>query len=473
MKPFSIILIIFSWLATVFLGCQNNPGPPVQQESNSLPQPSGVFPATPEWASQGVLYECNIRQFSASGNFDGVREQLPRLKELGIDILWLMPIYPIGKERRKGAMGSPYSVQDYYGINPEFGNAADLHALIQAVHAQNMKIILDWVPNHTSWDAVWKAKHPEYYTRLNGDFTVPINEHGEPITDWSDVCDLDYNNPEMRRAMIDAMQYWIRNFDIDGYRVDMAGMVPNDFWAQVRPALDSLKSVFMLAEWQDEPGHFQSCFNANYGWHWKDITKDIWNGRQQPHALDTLLRYLDGYYPEGYFQLYFTQNHDENTWNGTDAELYGASADAFGVLAFTWQGIPMIYNGQEDGLSQRLAFFDRMPIHWKKFARQDFYAKLCALRHINRAVWAGSAGGKLEKIPSDAEEKVYAFSREKAGDRVLVMLNLSKDRVTVTLRPPEAVIGPYANVFARSTLQVTREITLTMKPWEYLVFSNK
>jgi glycosidase len=466
-------VLLLSLFASLLTGCQNQPAPTVPTTTVAPPPTPKGPPAEPDWAPQSVLYECNVRQFSSQGNFDGVRAQLPRLKALGVDILWLMPVHPVGKERRKGPLGSPYSVRDYLAVNPDFGTLSDFKSLVQAVHAQDMKIILDWVPNHTSWDAVWKQKHPEYYTRYNGDFTVPLNEHGEPIEDWSDVCDLDYGNPNLRRAMIEAMQYWIRECNIDGYRVDMAGLVPNDFWAEARPALDSLKTVFMLSEWQEEPGHFKTCFNANYGWKWKDVTKDIWAGKQNALALDTLLRYLNDFYPEGYYQLYFTQNHDENSHNGTETELYGASADAFNVLAFTWQGLPLIYNGQEDGLAQRLGFFNRTPIRWKKFARQDFFARLSSLRHSNRALWAGKAGGRVEKISNDAEDRVYSFTREKDGDRVVVVLNLSKERVTVTLRPGSAVTGPYANVFGRSTLQLTREITLNLKPWEYMVFSNK
>lgn len=454
-------------------GCRDETATTVQQTPTKPAASPLKGIATPEWAPQAVLYECNIRQFSSEGNFAGVQRQIPRLKELGVDVLWLMPVHPIGKLNRKGTLGSPYSVRDYLAINPDFGTAEDLKSLIAAAHGQNMKVILDWVPNHTSWDAVWKTKHPEYYTKINGEFTVPINEHGEPIADWSDICDLDYGNAGLRRAMIDAMQYWVRDFDIDGYRVDMAGLVPNDFWAELRPALDSIKPMFMLAEWQDEPGHFKSCFNANYGWKWKDITKDIWTGKQPVQSLDTLLSYLNDFYPQGYYQLYFTQNHDENSWNGTDQELYGASAEAFNVLAFTWQGTPMIYNGQEDGLTQRLKFFERDPIQWKKYAKQDFFSKLCALKHINLALAAGSAGGEVEKISNNAEDKIYAFSRQQKGDRVVVVLNLSNERVTVTLRPGDRLAGPYANVFGRSTLQLTREMTLNMKPWEYQVYSSK
>jgi glycosidase len=274
--------------------------------------------------------------------------------------------------------------------------------------------------------------------------------------------------------MIGAMQYWLKAADIDGFRVDMAGLVPNDFWAEARPALDSIKQVFMLGEWQDEPGHFKSCFNVNYGWKWKDITKDIAAGKQTAQSLDTLLRFLNGFYPAGYSQLYFTQNHDENSWNGTEKELYGDAADVFNILAFTWQGVPMLYNGQEDGLSQRLAFFHKDPIRWKDFEKTPFFQKLCDLKHNNRALWSGVNGGKLEKIETDHDDQVYAFTREKEGDRLVVVLNLSKKPCAVTLRPGDDVIsGVYLSVFGASTVQLTKDLQLNLKPWEYLVFTNK
>lgn len=429
----------------------------------------------PEWARQAVLYECNVRQFSPEGNFFGLRQQLPRLKELGIDILWLMPIHPIGQEKRKespGDLGSPYAVQDYLAINPQYGTLDDFKMLVQEAHALGLQVILDWVPNHTAWDAVWTKTHPEYYTKVNGQLTEPLNEKGES-TGWTDVADLDYNQPGLRQAMIAALQYWLRETDIDGYRVDMAGLVPNDFWAEARPALDSIKPVFMLAEWQDEPQHFHSAFNANYGWRWKEVTKDIWAGRQTPHALDTLLEYLDDSYPEGYCQMYFTQNHDENTWNGTEAQLYGASADVFTVLAFTWQGMPMMYNGQEDNLQQRLAFFKKDSIRWGNYARSGFFQRLCELRHNNQALWSGQYGGPLVKIPTDADNHVYAFTRAKDGNRIIVVMNLSRENRTVTLRPEAEVLGAYLNLFVASTVQVTQEMQLTLKPWEYLVLTNK
>ncbi len=459
---FVLILLICS--------CQQNSSSVQQKTPSKIP---AGRPTEPEWAKSAVLYECNVRQFSASGNFKGVQSQLPRLRDLGINVLWLMPIHPIGVERRKGSLGSPYSVRDYYAVNPDFGTLDDLKNLIGEAHKLGLKVILDWVPNHTSWDAVWLKQHPEFYTRYKGSLTTPINEHGEPITDWSDICDLDYNQPGTRKAMIDAMKYWITSADIDGFRVDMAGLVPNDFWAEARPVLDSVKQMFMLAEWQDEPGHFNSCFNANYGWKWKDITKDIATGKQNATSLDTLLNYLDEYYPKDYYQLYFTQNHDENSWAGHEQELYGAASDAFNVLMFTWQGIPMLYNGQEDGLAQRLAFFEKDPVKWKDYSKTVFFQNLCTLKRNNKSVAAGKNGGILKKISTDKDTEIYAFTREKDGDKVVVVLNLTNRPQSVTLNPDDHVVGAYLSVFGASTVQVTKDMQLSLKPWEYLVLTNK
>lgn len=464
--------LVFFAVFLVWIGC-SNPQPNVP--ATTPVQPMSNVPVAPDWAADAILYECNTRQFSPEGNFAGVRAQLQRLKDLGINVLWLMPIHPIGVKNRKEKptdLGSPYSVQDYYAVNPDFGTEEDLKNLVHEAHALGLKVILDWVPNHTAWDAAWMSKHPEYYTKVNGEFTAPLNEHGGS-TGWDDCADLDYANPALRKAMIEAMQHWLRTADIDGFRVDMAGLVPNDFWTEVRPALDSVKPVFMLAEWQDEPNHFKSCFQFNYGWKWKDVTKDIAAGKQTAIALDTLLEYLNAFYPKNYQQLYFTQNHDENTWSGTENELYKESADAFDVLMFTWQGIPMLYNGQEDGLSQRLAFFKKDPIHWHDYSRTPFFQNLCDLRHNNKALRSGALGGKLVKIPTDKNDQVYAFTREKDGERVVVILNLSKNRCEVTLSPDNNTVGSYLNLFGASTIQVSKDMQLTLKPWEYLVLTNK
>ncbi len=470
---FSIRSVFFALMVSLLLatGCQQTPPKPAPQPSKADLLPAQ--PVMPDWAKNAVLYELNTRQFSPEGNFQGVIRQLPRLKELGIDIVWLMPVHPIGTIKRKGSLGSPYSVSDFTAINPDLGTEQDLKRLVETAHQLGLKVVLDWVPNHTSWDARWKQQHPEYYTKYNGDFTVPINEHGKPIDDWSDICDLDYAQPNTRKAMIEAMQYWITRCDIDGFRCDMAGLVPNDFWKEVRPALDTVKPMFMLSEWQDEPGHFATAFHANYGWKWKDVTKDIWKGKQDAHALDTLLEHLNDFYPKDYCQLYFTQNHDENSWAGTETELYGASADVMNVLAWTWQGMPMLYCGQEDGLARRLKFFDRDPIRWKKIGRTAFFQQLNDLKHNNQAIWNGKYGGPLVRFASSDEGRVYAFGREKNSDRVIVIANLGHTTRTVTVQPASGFEGAYANVFGTNTMQITGELQVTLKGWEYLVLTNK
>jgi alpha-amylase len=446
-------------------------------------QPTGTVPTTasktpfrptlPEWAKNAVLYECNVRQFSPSGDFKGVMAQLPRLKELGMDILWLMPIHPIGVEKRKGSLGSPYSVMDFKAVNPDLGTEQELMQLVQQAHQLGMKVILDWVPNHTSWDAVWKKTHPEYYTRYKGGFTVPLNEKGEPIADWADICDLEFSNPTLRKAMIDAMGYWVKTCDIDGFRCDMAGLVDKRFWREAGPALDSIKPLFMLSEWQDEPDHFNSAFHFNYAWKWKDVTRDIAAGKQNAISLDTLKVFLDSFYPAGYQQMLFTLNHDENTWSGTESDLYGQAADIMNVLAFTMPGIPMLYNGQEDELRQRLKFFDRDPIRWTQYQRTPFFQTLCNLRHDNAAIWSGNYGGSIEKFSTSDDINVYAFGRNKGTDRVVVVANLCKSARTVTVQLGKGYEGAYANVFGSNTLQLTGDLQLTLQPWEYLVLSNK
>ncbi len=464
--------LLFALSLLGFAACQQPaPAPQTAQKPAPVQPKPGPFDQ-PEWARNAVIYQVNTRQFSPEGNFAGVAKQLPRLRALGVDILWFMPVQPIGEKNRKGSLGSPYSVRDYMKVNPEFGTEADFKSLVQTAHGLGLKVILDWVPNHTSWDNVWATEHPDFYTLVKGQPTVPFNEKGE-LTDWTDVMDLNYDNREMRKAMTASLQHWVKNFDLDGYRMDVAGWVPSDYWTELHPALDSLKPVFMLAEWEAEPRHFYACFNANYGWSFKDVCKEIFAGKKNARALDSLKMKLDKQFVEGYYQMYFTQNHDENTWSGTEKQSYGASANAFNVLAFTWAGIPLIYNGQEDNLDQRLKFFERDPIHWKNNARTEFFQKLCALRHNNRALWSGKAGGELQKIGSNADDDIYAFTRERDGDRVLVVLNLSGRARNVALKTTSEMAGAYTNLFGNNSAQVTEDMAFSLRAWEYIVLTNK
>jgi alpha-amylase len=427
----------------------------------------------PEWTRNATIYEVNVRQFSPEGTFAAVTQALPRLKELGVDIVWLMPIYPVSKVKAKGSLGSPYAVANYTAVNPAYGSMADFKALVARVHGLGMKIILDWVPNHTGWDNAWITQHPDYYTRVKGQIISPLDPvTGKPVG-WDDVADLNYDNPDLRRAMTGAMQYWIRETDIDGYRCDVAGFVPLDYWAELRPRLDSLKQVFMLAEWEDEPAQFRVCFNMNYGWAMHKLLKDVAKGKRPATAIDSLLATNQARFPNGHYQMYFTQNHDENTWNGTLAESFGPGADAFVVLTSTLTGMPLVYNGVESGLNKRLSFFEKDSIPWGNYRRADFYKHLLTLKHRNRALWNGTAGGPMVKIPTGHDAEVYAFYRQRDNDRLTVLLNLSGKPQTVRLEG-QGFAGSYTDIFApdRGNVELKPDMTISLRPWEYRVMTN-
>jgi alpha-amylase len=466
------ILLLCALLA---VGCGRGAQAPVEPDTPQLMDASPTESAYtgPDWAPGAVLYQINVRHFSREGTLNGVRKQIDRLHRLGVDVLWLMPVQPSGIRKRKGPLGSPYAIRDYRAVDPAYGSLDDVRELVKVAHQKGMKVILDWVPNHTAWDHTWMQAYPHFYTRINGQPTVPLDERGEPIADWSDVAELNYDEPELERAMIGAMTYWLKETDIDGFRMDMAALVPFSFWRQVRPALEAVKPVFLLAECQDHPEIFQHGFHADYGWRFKDVTRGIASGLRPATALDSLYNHLQAVYPEGYYQLYFTQNHDENAWHGAERELFGDAADAMNALMFTWQGMPLIYNGQEAGLDKRLKFFQRDPIRWKNYPRTTFFQQLCDLRHRNRALWSGSSGGKLEKISSTDDQYVYAFFRQAGEDKCLAVFNLSPARRGFQLEVADRMTGPYMDAFGNSTVTVGHAIDLTLEPWSYIVLSNR
>jgi glycosidase len=428
-------------------------------------------PPAPEWSRNATIYEVNTRQFSPQGTFKAVEAQLPRLKEMGVDIVWLMPIYPISQKNKKGTLGSPYAIADYKAVNPAYGTLADLKSLVNRAHALGLRVILDWVANHTGWDHVWVKEHPDWYTQVNGHMTAPIDPSTGKPTDWTDVADLNYDNLQMRRGMIDAMQYWLKECDIDGYRCDIAGFVPNDFWAELRPQLDKIKTVFMLSEWEDQPDQFRSCFNMNYSWSMHNMLKAVATGARSADKIDSLRDANQKRFPPWYYQMLFTQNHDENTNHGTLAESFGPGADAFVVLSSTLEGMPLVYNGMEANLNKRLAFFEKDTISWGHYAKADFYKTLLTLKHRNRALWNGLWGGKAVKIPTDRDDKVYAFYRLRDNDRVTVLLNLSGQPQTFRLGG-DGFAGMYTDVFGHQPVELRSEMSVTLKPWEYRVMTN-
>ncbi len=298
------------------------------------------------WAQSASIYEVNIRQYTPEGSFHAFAQQLPRLRDMGIDILWLMPVTPISVAERQGTLGSYYACSSYTEINPEFGSKADFHALVEQAHALGMKLIIDWVANHTGCDHHWTNEHPDWYVKdSDGNFT---ERNG-----WKDVIDLDFSNASMRQAMIGSMQYWVKEFDIDGFRCDMAHLVPLDFWIEARKACDAVKPLYWLAECEEIQYH--DAFDTSYAWWWMHTTEKFVKGEAGLHEIREVL-HAYSQYPVGASKLFFTANHDENSWNGTEYEKYGNCAKAWAVFTCTWQAIPLIYSGQENPNLKRLAF---------------------------------------------------------------------------------------------------------------------
>ena len=387
-------------------------------------QPSRVDSAAPvskvtkpEWSKNATIYEVNVRQYTPEGTFNSFSEHLPRLKEMGVDILWFMPIHPIGKINRKeneNSMGSYYSVQDYKAVSSDYGTAEDFSALVQQAHSLGMKVILDWVPNHTAWDNPWTENKDWYVLGEEGDFIPPLG------TDWTDVIQLDYTNEEMRAAMIDAMKYWVAEFGVDGYRCDVAGKVPTDFWVRAHAELDEVKDVFMLAE-DGEPELLIEAFDMNYAWEYAHIIREIAKGTMTFDRLDSLLAEDAKKFPDNSYRMYFTSNHDENSWNGSDIEMYGDNFQNFAVLSGTIDGMPLVYSGQEAVLEKRLLFFEKDEIEWKDYALVDFYTDLLALNKRNEALWNGDHGANPIRISSP--QGTYAYQRNKDDFGVYVGLN--------------------------------------------------
>ncbi|MEJ2506641.1 MAG: alpha-amylase family glycosyl hydrolase, partial [Ignavibacteriaceae bacterium] len=295
----------------------------------------------PEWSYNKTIYEVNIRQYSKEGDFNGFEKHLPELKDLGVGILWFMPINPIGIKNRKGTLGSYYSVKDYKAVNPEFGTIAEFKLLVKHIHRMGMYVIIDWVANHTAWDNHWITEHPDFYT------TDSTGNIISPNPDWTDVADLNYNNPALRDSMIEALKFWVQECDIDGYRCDVAGMIPIDFWVDARTELEKIKPVFMLAEW--ETPEMSKAFDMTYDWKTYDTMNEVVKGTKNATDLYNCIKNNEENYPPNAFRMEFTTNHDKNSWDGTVFERLGDAAEEFAVYTFMIPGMPLIYTGQEAG----------------------------------------------------------------------------------------------------------------------------
>lgn len=412
----------------------------------------------PEWVKSAVIYEVNIRQYTPEGTFQAFESHLPRLKELGVDVLWLMPVYPISETNRKGTLGSYYAISDYQAVNPEFGSMDDFRHLVEKAHKQGFKVILDWVANHTGWDNRWIRDHPEWYVKDSlGNIVSPY--------DWTDVAKLNYENAGMREAMLDAMKFWVKEMDVDGFRCDVAYEVPTDFWNTARSALDKVKPVFMLAE-AEKPELLEHAFDADYGWELLHLMNSVAKGEKNANDIYACLQKSDTAVCPGAIKMNFITNHDENSWSGTEYDRYGTGVNAFAVLVYTIRGMPLIYTGQEAGMNKRLEFFEKDTVpDWTQNETFAFYRQLNQLKHNSPVLWAGDEGAELKRFRTTADDKILAYSRRLNEQEVLVILNLSSDTIAFDFTVPLADES-FTDFFSGEKItRLPREMTA----WEYRV----
>lgn len=443
MKPFVKLLLIFLFVQTQILPQLN----------------------TPNWAYDAVIYEVNIRQYTKEGTFKAFQKHLLQLKEMGVGIIWLMPINPIGEKNRKGTLGSYYSVKNYKEINPEFGTKADFKNLVEEIHKLGMHVIVDWVANHTAWDNPWVADHPDFYTKDSlGNFVAPV-------ADWADVVDLNYDNKDLWKEMISALEYWVKDFNIDGYRCDVAGMVPIEFWNEARIKLDKIKPVFMLAEWETPEMH-KKAFEMTYAWEIYKLMNEIYKGNKNAEDLRKQIISDLKKYPGYAFRMQFTSNHDENTWNGTEFERLGDATEMFAAFTNVIPGMPLIYTGQEAAFNRRLTFFDKDSIDWKQSNYLELYKKLFHLKKDNQALWNGIKGGKIEFVNTNDNKNILAFIRYNNADKVLTIFNMSKKEKSVII-DSEFIEGDYFDFKNGSKVHINNKLNLILQPWTFNIFSTK
>ena len=422
MKGLKTITIVASVLAALVLaGCAGK----TDKSAVKSPVTNVIHP---DWTADAVIYEVNVRQYTKEGTFKAFDAHLSRLQELGVDILWFMPVYPIGEVERKGELGSYYSIRDYKAINPEFGTIEDFKATVDKAHELGFKVILDWVANHTSRDHEWIEQHPDWY--------VMDDSTGTPVApfDWTDVAELNYDNPDMRAAMLDAMTYWVKEVGVDGFRCDVAHEVPVDFWNATVKALRQIRpDLFMLAE-SEEPALMTDAFDAYYGWSNHAYMNKLAQGKATASEYAAYVVEHEGKLPVESIEMNFTSNHDENSWNGTEFERMGDAARQFAVLTFVEPGMPLIYSGQEMGNDNSLEFFMRDPIVWEDpQGYTQFYKELIAMRDAHPSMYAPRAGAPMKLVANNLPEKVFSFERRLAdgSDGFTAIFNFSAEEVGV------------------------------------------
>lgn len=413
-----------------------------------------LFPHV-SWACGTNIYEVNTRQYTPEGTFNAFAKHIPRLHKMGVEVLWFMPITPISKKGRKGTLGSYYACSSYTKINEEYGTLEDFKALIKQAHKLGMKVIIDWVANHTGVEHEWN-EHPEYYKKNEaGEF---YDSHG-----WEDVIDLDYTNRDMRNAMIKAMQYWVSECDLDGFRCDMAHLVPLDFWNEARHACEELKHLFWLAE--SEQPEFMDVFDATYGWQFMTVSESVSKGNAPVKNLKQVL-YEYSLLPAICSRALFTTNHDENSWNGTEYEKYGNGTKALAAFTATFMGVPLIYSGQELPNKKRLDFFEKENIDWTDNPElHDFYHTLLS----NKKSHAALAQGDAILVDPDTTGNVIIYIKKYNNETAFVIINFSHNDHARGGFTNKLIKGKYKNIMTNRVFDLENDITYNLEPWEFHV----
>lgn len=420
-----------------------------------------------DWVHQTNIYEVNVRQYTPEGTFNAFAQHLQRLKEMGVKTLWFMPVTPIAQKNKKGTLGSYYACSDYISINPEFGTLHDFKELVKKAHELGFKVIIDWVANHTGWDHTWTKEHPDYYEMdsTTKDFKI--------ASGMDDIIELDFKNKELRKAMIDAMKFWVKECDIDGFRCDLAFWVELDFWKEAKSELDAVKPLLWLGEFDElENPEYGEVFDASYTWTWMHRTEDFYKGKIDLDSLYTILKKYDDL-GDSTMRTWFTTNHDENSWNGTEYEKYGDMAKALAVFSATWNGIPLLYSGQELPNKKRIEFFEKDPIIWSgQYELNDFYRTLLNLRSENPALRGGDPAVQTFRIKTNQPGKIFGYCRKKENKEVFVLLNLSADDKLKVEIMDAKVSGTYKEVFDGSIKTFTSERNIELSAWGYKVFEK-
>jgi 1,4-alpha-glucan branching enzyme len=477
-KTITMLLVL-----TVLFSCKNNQK---QEQPEQQKKKEAIAPISNDVLESAVIYEANIRQYSPEGTFEAFTNDIPQLKELGVKVIWLMPIYPISMKNRKATqelsiedikdprekekyLGSYYAISDYTAVNPEFGDFKDFEKLVKTAHENGMYVILDWVANHTGWDHKWIEEHPEYYTQNEkGEVIDPLNPDTGESWGWTDVADLNYENKELWKAMGDEMKFWVNKYDIDGFRADVAGEVPTAFWEEAVSIIKKDKEIFMLAESEDKD-LFHKAFDMGYNWEGHHIMNEMAQGKKTVKDWDAYMQKIDTTYQEDDYLMNFVTNHDENSWNGTVKERMGDAAETMLALTYTLPGIPLIYSGQEYDMNKRLRFFEKDTISKEKGKVWPVLEKLGSLKSSNKALYGAKNSANYEEIKTSAEDKILAFRRSQKGAELIYIANMSDENMDFSIE----VEGKFVDYMTGEKKELTAGKNMKFDPWQYIILVNR